>query len=225
MHRTHLTCLEVSVVAGEKTSTSVQTYTDLSDLTKRTITLESGVNPGISANDVPEPWRQSARIILSSTMFPQQQREIVEKIVEWKTATTTRICGTDISLPLLAVDSDQCWLLQEESTSVVRDMLRVADIVFMNRTEGEILRDMIPAIPLVVLKRDVEGAELIVRGVRQAVIPAPMTSVVDVTGAGDVLAGTFLAALVAHGDPTLALRTAVEAASRSITKHGIQHML
>jgi sugar/nucleoside kinase (ribokinase family) len=128
-------------------------------------------------------------------------------------------------LPIIAVDSDLCWLKEEVSTREVRAMMRHADIAFMNRTEGEILHDLIGEIPIVVLKRDAEGAEFLERGARQAFVAAPSVSVVDVTGAGDVVAGTFLASLVSGKGAKGALSTAVHAASQSITKEGIEHML
>jgi sugar/nucleoside kinase (ribokinase family) len=104
-------------------------------------------------------------------------------------------------------------------------MMRHADIAFMNRTEGEMLRDITAEIPMFVLKRDAQGAELLARGARQAFVPAPAVSVVDVTGAGDVVAGTFLASLVSDKSAEELLAAAVRAASESITKEGIEHML
>jgi sugar/nucleoside kinase (ribokinase family) len=48
---------------------------------------------------------------------------------------------------------------------------------------------------------------------------------VDVTGAGDVVAGTFLASIVSHRGAEESLVAAVQAASQSIAKEGIEHML
>jgi sugar/nucleoside kinase (ribokinase family) len=158
-------------------------------------------------------------------MMPAQQRGVVEALVAKKRAETLSLEGAAIRLPIIAVDSDLCWLKDEESAREVRAMMRHADIAFMNRTEGEILQDLIPQIPLVVLKRDAEGAELLVWGKRQSFVPAPEVSVVDVTGAGDVVAGTFLASLVSHRGAEESLVAAVQAASQSITKEGIEHIL
>lgn len=221
----YVLCDAVSVIPAEKTATSVQTYYDLSDLTKRSISLEPGVNPGISAQDIPEPWIQSASVIMISTMFPQQQRAIVDEVIKRKRSTEIRIANTAVSLPIIAVDSDQCWLSEEQSACLVRETMQKADIVFMNRTEGELLQDIVPNVPLLVLKRDREGAELLERGICKLSVPTPTTTVVDVTGAGDILAGTFLAALLTDNNAEQALRMAVEAASLSISQHGIHHML
>jgi len=215
----------VSVIPGGKTALSLQNYHNPHDLTDRSIDLQPGVNPGITASDIPDTWISNASVILVSTMMPAQQREIVEALVAKKRAETRSLEGVSIRLPVIAVDSDLCWLKDEESAREVRAMMRHADIAFMNRTEGEILQDLIPQIPLVVLKRDSEGAELLVRGKRQVFVPAPEVSVVDVTGAGDVVAGTFLASLVSNHNPDASLIAAVQAASQSITKEGIEHML
>jgi sugar/nucleoside kinase (ribokinase family) len=215
----------VSVISGGKTALSLQIYHDPNDLTNRSIDLKPGVNPGITASDIPGSWVAHASVILVSTMMPAQQRGVVEALVAKKRAETLSLEGVSIRLPLIAVDSDLCWLKDEESTREVRAMMRHADIAFMNRTEGDILEDLIPQIPLVVLKRDAEGAELLVWGKRQSFVPAPEVSVVDVTGAGDVVAGTFLASLVSHRGAEESLVAAVQAASQSITKEGIEHML
>jgi sugar/nucleoside kinase (ribokinase family) len=158
-------------------------------------------------------------------MMPQQQRAVVEALVAKKRSETVTIGTVSFQLPIIAIDSDLCWLKEEASAREVRAMMRHADIAFMNRTEGEILRDITAEIPMVVLKRDAEGAELLVHGARHAFVPAPAVSVVDVTGAGDVVAGTFLASLVSGKGAEEALSAAVHAASQSITKEGIEHML
>ncbi len=218
-------CDAVSVVPSGKTALSLQIYHNPHDLTDRSIDLKPGVNPGITASDIPGSWVAHASVILVSTMMPAQQRGVVEALVAKKRAETLSLEGAAIRLPIIAVDSDLCWLKDEESAREVRAMMRHADIAFMNRTEGEILQDLIPQIPLVVLKRDAEGAELLVWGKRQSFVPAPEVSVVDVTGAGDVVAGTFLASLVSHRGAEESLVAAVQAASQSITKEGIEHML
>lgn len=218
-------CDAVSVVPSGKTALSLQIYHNPHDLTDRSIDLKPGVNPGITASDIPGSWVAHASVILVSTMMPAQQRGVVEALVAKKRAETLSLEGAAIRLPIIAVDSDLCWLKDEESAREVRAMMRHADIAFMNRTEGDILEDLIPQIPLVVLKRDAEGAELLVWGKRQSFVPAPEVSVVDVTGAGDVVAGTFLASLVSHRGAEESLVAAVQAASQSITKEGIEHIL
>jgi sugar/nucleoside kinase (ribokinase family) len=213
------------VVPEGKTALSVQTYHNRDDLTDRSIDLQPGVNPGICVGDIPESWIAQAHIVLVSTMMPQQQRAVVEALVAKKRSETVTIGAVSFQLPIIAIDSDLCWLKEEASAREVRAMMRHADIAFMNRTEGEILRDITAEIPMVVLKRDAEGAELLVHGARHAFVPAPAVSVVDVTGAGDVVAGTFLASLVSGKGAEEALSAAVHAASQSITKEGIEHML
>jgi len=51
---------------------------------------------------------------------------------------------------------------------------------------------------------------------------APKVNVVDTTGAGDTFNGVFVAMLADGQPPNIAIKTAVQAASISVTKHGAQ---
>jgi sugar/nucleoside kinase (ribokinase family) len=104
-------------------------------------------------------------------------------------------------------------------------MMAKADLVFMNRAEGEILKDLIPEIPFVVVKKDAEGAELYQRGGLVRRVSAPRVTVVDVTGAGDVFAGTLLGRIASGQTIVAALQDAVETASLSVTQEGVAHLL
>ena len=53
-------------------------------------------------------------------------------------------------------------------------------------------------------------------------IAAPMLAIVDATGAGDCLVGTFLAQRLHDTPPEAAARVAVQAASLSTTAEGAQ---
>jgi len=52
--------------------------------------------------------------------------------------------------------------------------------------------------------------------------PAPQTTAVDTTGAGDSFVGSFAYALAKGDDPATAMRFGVKVASRSVTKKGAQ---
>lgn len=88
----------------------------------------------------------------------------------------------------------------------------------------EVLFDRVPGTPCqaVILTQGAGGALLLRPGrtaVRQS---ARQTDVVDATGAGDALAGIFLAAWLSHGDAQAALALAVRGASLSLTALGAQ---
>jgi sugar/nucleoside kinase (ribokinase family) len=105
----------VLVVPGDKTALSVQTYHNRDDRTDRSIELQPGVNPGICAGDIPESWISRARVILVSTMMPRQQRAVVEALVAKKRSETVTIGAVSFQLPIIAIDSDLCWLKEEAS--------------------------------------------------------------------------------------------------------------
>jgi len=161
---------------------------------------------------------------LVSTMVPKQHRDMVEGIVRRKSGETLGLSGLSLSAPLVAVDSDLCWLQDPSSRAEVLSLMEMADIAFMNRAEGEILGDLVSRIPIVIIKKDAEGADVFVSGDRVFSVPAPRVDVVDVTGAGDVFAGTFLARVALGGTLQEAARAAVAAASLSVTKEGIDHL-
>jgi sugar/nucleoside kinase (ribokinase family) len=176
------------------------------------------------ADDIPSEWLANASLVLVSTMVPAQQQEIVRTLVSKKRGQSSRVGGIALQHPIVAVDSDQCWLREDTSRKTVCETMKLADIAFMNRVEWETFREIAREIPIVVLKRDSEGASVLIRGEVTAEFPAPHVEVVDVTGAGDVLAGTFLAHLSQGRDLPGALSQAIFAASQSITKEGVVHL-
>lgn len=222
--RQRVRCDAIEVVAGGETARSIQTYRDLNNLSDRAIHLDPGVNPAISESDIPADWLRGSRVVLVSTMVPKQHRDMVEGIVRRKSGETLGLSGLSLSAPLVAVDSDLCWLQDPSSRAEVLSLMEMADIAFMNRAEGEILGDLVSRIPIVIIKKDAEGADVFVSGDRVFSVPAPRVDVVDVTGAGDVFAGTFLARVALGGTLEEAACAAVAAASLSVTKEGIDHL-
>jgi sugar/nucleoside kinase (ribokinase family) len=102
-----------------------------------------------------------------------------------------------------------------------REAADLADMVFLNQVEYNGLYDenYYPKAPTV-LKRGPNGADFIADGMSRHV-SAPTVREVDAIGAGEVLAGTFLA-LCARGLQEIeALHYAVSAASSSVTESGV----
>lgn len=97
----------------------------------------------------------------------------------------------------------------------------LANLLFMNQVEyaGLYGNDGYPKSP-VVLKRGVDGAEFIRDGMTHRV-RAPQVHEVDPIGAGEVLAGVFLALHVQGLPEEHALRHAVAAATNSVTEFGV----
>lgn len=120
-----------------------------------------------------------------------------------------------------------------------QEMLGATDLLFCNEREavglartagadalsaatvllGRLATGSNPRLPAVVLKRGADGATVLTRaGVVSAV--APKLDVIDTVGAGDTLAGTVLANLLAGADWPQALRLGVAAGSSSTTTAG-----
>jgi ribokinase len=76
------------------------------------------------------------------------------------------------------------------------------------------------AVPLVVVTLGAEGCRIRGLGAIDCTIPAPQSSAVDTTGAGDTFVGAFVADWLVHGDPTSAAMLGVNAASDKVKRNG-----
>ncbi len=148
-----------------------------------------------------------ARFAHLGTAPPQQQ-------LEWLDFLRHKGCHAQISVdmfaPFVATEPDTC-----------RRMCDLADLVFLNEEEfqgiyGGNLRPRKPTI----LKHGPAGVEYLAWGLRHSV-RAPSVTELDPVGAGEILAGTFLA-LRTRGVPVVrALANAVAAATSSVTEFGV----
>ncbi len=102
-----------------------------------------------------------------------------------------------------------------ESIAAATSALPMAHMVFVNAAEYALLTDAIPTRALrgVLVTDGPHPAQLIRSGRSIAQAIPPHVTTVDVTGAGDTLAGTFLAARAAGLNDAVALEWAVRAAS------------
>ena len=78
--------------------------------------------------------------------------------------------------------------------------------------------------PALVLTRGPEGAWWC-RGGERMHVPATPVAAIDSTAAGDTFAGYFLAGVAAGAQPVEAMRTAAQAASICVTRHGSLHSI
>lgn len=90
--------------------------------------------------------------------------------------------------------------------------------VFVNAVEYALLADVVPSqhLRLIVISDGARPVRILRRGRLVARVRPPQTDAVEVTGAGDTLAGTFLAALAAGSGDGAALRQAVTAAAERV---------
>ena len=105
----------------------------------------------------------------------------------------------------------------------VVDFLPYAKTVFINAAEFEVLRTACDPceLPSIVVSSGPHIAYLLRHGCITATAKPPEAAVSEVTGAGDTLAGTFLAVAAAGLSDAEALDAAVHAAARAVSSPGI----
>jgi sugar/nucleoside kinase (ribokinase family) len=118
--------------------------------------------------------------------------------------------SVDMFEPFVAAEPGAC-----------RQICERADLIFLNEAEYRSLYQgrPHPSAPMI-LKRGPAGAEFLASGVRHR-IPAPRADEVDSIGAGEILAGAFLALRARGLANDRALSHAVAAATRSVTEFGV----
>lgn len=192
----------VSVVAGPSPRLSITQYPDSSRAFKGELGVAARAHPEIFPYEY-----QKARHVHLATMPPIQQREWLKCIKRVAPSSS------------VSVDMFESTVLEEPGLS--RELCQLADLVFLNRFEFDVLFEncSAPSVPLV-LKDGPRGASY-VSGRSRIDVPAPMVQAVDTTGAGEVLAGAFLA-LMDIGLPVReALTYAVEVASATVEEFGV----
>lgn len=148
-----------------------------------------------------------ARNVHLGTAPPRQQ-------LAWLKYLRDKGCHAQVS-----VDMFEPFVLAEPGAC--HEICDRADLIFLNEAEHRDLYHGGPYPPApTILKHGPGGAEFLGDGIRHR-IPAPPADEVDPIGAGEILAGSFLA-LRARGLPEdLALTYAVAAATRSVTEFGV----
>lgn len=86
--------------------------------------------------------------------------------------------------------------------------------------EEEAIKGIAEACPLLVVTDGAHGARVYFEG-RMRMVPAPAVIPVDPTGAGDIFAAAFFAALDQGGETLQAARFATAAATHSVTRRGL----
>lgn len=148
-----------------------------------------------------------ARFVHLGSAPPRQQ-------LAWLEYLRARGCQAQVSVdmfePFVAAEPDAC-----------REAGAHADLIFLNDAEYQGLYDgrTHPPVP-VVRKHGPGGAEYLAEEVTFRV-PAPPADEVDPIGAGEILAGAFLALRARGLAADQALTYAVAAAARSVTEFGV----
>ena len=172
----------------------------------RSFTSELGVAADPRLDLFPAVYFQ-AKYVHLGTAPPDQQ-------LAWLRFLRDRGCTAQISVDMfehfVSTDPDAC-----------RETADLADMIFLNQVEynGLYDEDHYPKAPTI-LKHGPDGAAFIADGMSHRVF-APTVQEVDPIGAGEVLAGTFLALRVRGLQEIEALNYAVSAATSSVTESGV----
>lgn len=174
---------------------------------RRTFLSALGVAAHARTDLFPVAYRRASWVHLG-TMPPIQQ-------LAWLDFLRRRALNATIS-----VDMFEHFVTTEAAAS--REACDQADLVFLNKAEyrGLYQAGTYPKASLV-LKNGPRGASLVRDGMKQHHAHAPWVRAVDTTGAGEILAGVFLALRAQGVTEASALRYAVTAASRSVTEFGV----
>lgn len=165
-----------------------------------------GVAAEPSFASFPAPYLQARYVHLASAP-PRQQ-------LAWLEFLRAKGCRAQVSVdmfePFVAAEPDAC-----------REVCARADFIFLNETEYQGLYHDRPHPPVpVIRKHGPGGAEYLAAQITFR-IPAPPADEVDPIGAGEILAGAFLALRARGLAEEPALTYAVAAAARSVAEFGV----
>lgn len=210
--KTRVLAQGIRIVSRGKTAISTQMYHSETDLTDRDISVSLGVAPGLTPKDIPTHWLSRAQRIHIATMPPVQQRHFIEFLKE-KTPQAK-----------LSIDTDIFLLKEKKTKKLVEENFTLVNTVFANRREYQELKFTIDRLNEAIIKLDKEGALYLKKGHTVFRCPAPVVQAIDTTGAGDIFAGTFLAAQALGTSIKESLKKATETASASVTEVSINHL-
>jgi sugar/nucleoside kinase (ribokinase family) len=173
----------------------------------RAFQSELGVAATPRFDTFPEPYFRAGHAHLG-TMPPGQQ-------IAWLNFLRDRGFRAPIS-----VDTFEHFVRTQPSAS--REACDLADLIFINEAEYRSLYpdNEIPKAPTI-LKHGPRGADYISDGMKHFASATAVGQVVDDTGAGEILAGVYLALGARSLAEDKALGYAVRAASSSVTEFGV----
>ncbi len=208
----HVLSNAVTVDKDKKTTRSIQTYYSLKDLSKRDLEVIPGAAQDLHPEDIPAEWITKGSFFHVGTMLPDHQQTFVAYLAKKE------------KRPYISIDTDISFLHGDKYRSIIESNFMACDLVFMNRKEYESLSYLIPRLKEVVVKLDKDGALYIRKGKIEEKVLAQQVDAVEVTGAGDVFAGVFMANKARGKSIKACLEMACDEATKSVVKNGIEHL-
>lgn len=140
------------------------------------------------------------------------------KYLKWFNFLKKRIKETTIS-----ADAFEQYVTDDPKDTI--DVIKKVDLFFINEEECSVLKKQngFTIRKPYIFKRGEKGAEFR-DGYHNISIKAPKVKPIDTTGAGDVLAGAYLASIAQGKSIKDALTIAVKVASKSVTNFGVEHI-
>jgi sugar/nucleoside kinase (ribokinase family) len=201
---------QIEVVSREARATTVFEHGQHEG--RRTLRVRSVADP-LTPGDVPEDWRD-APLVMLAPVTGEVEAGLVEGFEDATIAAEAqgwlRTVGPD------GVIGPRPWMPSARLLTRLQALFLSAEDV---RGQEPAMLEWLQRLPLAVLTAGGAGALLYVNGERYDVRPHP-ARVVDVTGAGDVFAATFLLRYHFDADPWEAAAAAACAASLSLAADG-----
>jgi sugar/nucleoside kinase (ribokinase family) len=214
----------VPVLAADREQPSGVLVTIVDPDGERSFLTDRGANLNLCAEDLPESLLDDVGLVMVSgySFFAPGPRAAVQELFVRARAR---------AIPV-AVDPASVGFLVEVGVAQFLSWTEGADWIFANESEAEALtgvagyeaqmRALGQRFGTVVIKRGRLGAALGDRDGVRVMLPAPVVTVLDSTGAGDAFAAGFVAAHLAGDDETTALGKGIAAGARAVQSIGGQ---
>lgn len=158
----------------------------------------------IGVFDFPKEYFK-AKYIHIATNFPVVQMQFIDLIRKNSNA-------------IISIDTHEAYI--EKDTNYIKRVFDKVDIAFIDKEFNELLDCKAP---IKIIKMGKKGCKYINKD-NKFISSVTETEVIDKTGAGDVVAGVFLAMLSNGKDPKTSLNEAVKIATKSINNYGVDHL-
>lgn len=158
----------------------------------------------ITIEDFPEEYL-NAKYIHIATNLPEVQDAFIEYIRKRSNA-------------IISIDTHEAYM--ETDSGHIKRVFDKVDIAFIDKEFTSLLDCKAP---IKIIKLGKSGCKY-TDGNEEFIASTTETSVVDKTGAGDVVAGVFLAMMSETNDKKAALQEAVKVATESIKEYGVDHL-
>jgi sugar/nucleoside kinase (ribokinase family) len=129
-----------------------------------------------------------------------------------------------LGLTNVPISCDTFDIFAREKAGLVRKVMNSCDLSFLNKNEYEAINGK-SLNGEMVLKLGEEGAEYLVGNKTVIKVKTNKTLVKDTTGAGDIVAGIFLALSFNGIDKKSALKEACRVATMSVNDFGVEHLI